>query len=65
MWYFTTHGVGPGTLPKDVSVIKVEEGYNSKGTYGDWVKTSRPLTIHEIKYYDLREQKIEFIKIVE
>lgn len=63
MWYFTTHGTGPGTLPKDVSVLKVEEGVNSKGTMGDWVKTSRPLTQEEIKYYDYREVKIDWIKI--
>lgn len=63
MWYFTTHGTGPGTLPKGVSVEKVLEGTNSKGTVGIWVKPSRPLTQEEIKYYDYREVKIEFIKI--
>ena len=58
MRYFTTHGIGPGTLPKDVEVIKVTEGQNSKGTWGDWLEVSRPLTGAELFQYDIREVEI-------
>ena len=63
MYYFTTHGTGPGTLPKGVTVVEVIEGKNSKGTMGDWIKPSRLLTEEEMKYYDYRECRIELIKI--
>ena len=49
--YFSTHGVGPSTLPSDVNVkeldIKLPNG---------WVtfKTDRPLSDDEIKYYDIQ-----------
>ena len=53
--YWTSHGIGPGTLPKDITVVSVQEGQNSKGTWGDWVETSRELTEEEMNYYDYRE----------
>ena len=29
-WYFTTHGTGPGTIPKDLHVLETREGQNEK-----------------------------------
>lgn len=51
--YFSTHGVGPSTLPSDVNVkeldIKLPNG---------WVtfKTDRPLSDDEIKYYGIQPE---------
>ena len=54
-WYFTTHGVGPGTLPKDVHIIETREGQNEKGTWGDFIKLDGILNTDELKYFDLKE----------
>lgn len=54
-WYFTTHGVGPGSIPKGINVLKVVEGKNDKGTLGDYVLLDAVLNTDELKEYDLRE----------
>lgn len=54
-WYFTTHGVGPGSIPKGINVLKVVEGENDKGTLGDYVLLDAVLNTDELKEYDLRE----------
>ena len=54
-WYFTTHGVGPGTVPKDLNVLEVREGQNEKGTWGDFICLDGVLNTDELDYYDLRE----------
>lgn len=54
-WYFTTHGVGPGTIPSDLNVLEVREGQNDKGTWGDFVCLDGVLNTDELSYYDLRE----------
>lgn len=48
-WYITKHGIGPGTLPKDVKVGKVEDLDN----YYTIVCIDRPLSMDELKYYDI------------
>lgn len=54
-WYFTTHGVGPGTIPSDLNVLEVREGQNDKGTWGDFVCLDGVLNTDELSYYDLKE----------
>lgn len=47
--YITKHGIGPGTLPKDVTLEKVRDLENFMTEI--WV--SRPLTGKELEYYDI------------
>lgn len=54
-WYWTKHGLGPGTLPKDVRVLDVKEGPNRKGTMGDFICLDAVLNTSELKEYDLIE----------
>lgn len=56
-WYFTTHGVGPGIIPKDLKVLEIREGTNDKGTHGDYICLDGVLSTDELKFYDLRELK--------
>ena len=53
--YITTHGIGPGTLPKDVSVFKTED--ISSGRIAIYI--SRPLTSEELKQYDIKPEWIQ------
>ena len=54
-WYFTLHGYGPGTIPKDLKVLEVKEGRNDKGTLGDFICLDGVLNTSELKEFDLRE----------
>lgn len=54
--YVTTHGTGPGTLPKDVNLIKSED-INSNGRVAIYV--DRPLTKEELEKYDIRPEWIQ------
>ena len=54
-WYFTTHGVQPGSLPDDVNIIEVRDGVNDKGTEGTFVLLDAILNTSELKYYDMKE----------
>ncbi len=54
-WYFTTHGLGPGTIPKGVHVLDTQEGQNKKGTWGDFILLDAVLNTDELKQYDLIE----------
>lgn len=54
-WYFTTHGVGTGTIPKDLHVLEVREGQNDRGTWGDFICLDGVLNTSELQKYDLRE----------
>lgn len=51
--YFSTHGTGPGTKPKDVRVREMDWDLPS-----GWVaiKTDRPLTGAELDYYDIQPE---------
>ena len=53
--YITTHGIGPRTLPKDVSVFKTED--ISSGRIAMYI--SRPLTSEELKQYDIKPEWIQ------
>ena len=55
-WYFTTHGVQPGSIPKDLNVLDIQEGRNDKGTLGTYVCLDGVLSTSELKEYDMIEK---------
>jgi len=54
-WYFTTHGVQPGSIPKDLNVLEVRDGQNKKGVWGTYVCLDGVLYTDELRYYDMIE----------
>ena len=54
-WYFTTHGTGPGTIPKDLRVLETREGQNEKGTWGLFILLDGVLSTDELYEFDLKE----------
>ena len=56
-WYFTTHGVGPGAIPKDLKVLEIREGQNDKGTWGEYVCLDGILNTDELSTFNMRELK--------
>ena len=52
-WYYSKHGMGPGTIPKDVNVVDWYEDDN----YNTWIALDGVLTTQELREYDLKEQK--------
>lgn len=54
-WYWTKHGLGPGTLPKGVNVLDAKDGQNQKGTWGVFVLLDAVLNTDELEQYDLIE----------
>ena len=54
-WYFTTHGTGPGTIPKDLMLLETREGQNKKGTWGDFICLDGVLNTSELREFDLIE----------
>lgn len=50
-WYFTTHGVQPGSVPKDLNVLEVKDTPN--GTY---FALDGILNTSELKEYDIKEK---------
>ena len=50
-WYFTTHGVQPGSVPKGIEILDVIDTAN--GTY---FCSDRVLNTSELKYYDIKEK---------
>ena len=55
-WYFTTHGVQPGSIPKDLKVLETRDGQNDKGTWGTYVCLNGVLNTGELKKYDMIEK---------
>lgn len=53
--YLTKHGVGPGTLPKDVKLVKWEDLDN----YYTAIWTDRFLTTKELQQYDIFPEYIQ------
>ena len=53
--YITKHGVGPGTLPKDVELLNWEDLPNYKTA----IYLDRPLTVKELEYYDIYPEWIQ------
>lgn len=52
-WYYSKHGMGPGTIPPDVNVVDWYEDDN----YNTWIALDGVLTTQELREYDLKEQK--------
>ena len=50
-WYFTTHGVQPGSIPKDLNVIEIKD--TPEGTY---VALDGILNTSELEEYDMKEK---------
>ena len=50
-WYFTTHGVQPGSIPKDLNVLDIIDTDN--GTY---VALDGILNTSELRQYDMKEK---------
>lgn len=55
-WFFTRHGVQPGSVPKDVEILDIVDTPN-----GTFVKLNRFLSTKELDYYDLVEKAPEGI----
>lgn len=56
--YITKHGIGPGTLPKDVNLVKWEDLDN----YRTAIWTDRFLTTQELEDYDIYPETIQECK---
>ena len=50
-WYKTNHGIGPGTIPKDLHVIDTIESR----FYGDFICLDGILNTGELDHYDIKE----------
>lgn len=55
-WFFTRHGVQPGSIPRDVEILDIMDTPN-----GTFVKLNRFLSTKELDYYDLVEKAPESI----
>lgn len=55
-WFFTRHGVQPGSVPRDVDILDILDTPN-----GTFVKLNRFLSTKELDYYDLVERAPETI----
>lgn len=53
-WYHARHGVGPGTIPSGVKLLKVVE--DPENSWKDYFLLDRALTTQELKEYDLKEK---------
>lgn len=50
-WYLSRHGIGPGTIPSGVKIIKcIDDGWDT------YMLLDRLLTTEELKFYDLKEK---------
>ena len=59
-WFFTRHGVQPGSVPKDVEILDIID--TAEGTF---VKFNRFLSTKELNYYDMVEKAPEGITSAE
>lgn len=50
-WYFTTHGVMPGSVPKGLTILDIVD--KPEGSY---FLTDKVLTTDALKYYDIKER---------
>lgn len=55
-WYFTTHGVQPGSVPKGIKILDIKDGKNKKGTRGTFFASDRVLNTSELDRYDIKEE---------
>lgn len=54
-WYLCKHGIGPGALPKDVTVLETVEDETSP--YRVYVALDKVLTTSELKQYEMKEAR--------
>ena len=59
-WYFTMHGVQPGSIPKDLNVLEIIDT-----AIGTFVKLDGILNTSELKKYDMKEKAPTNDKLVE
>ena len=52
-WYFTKHGVGPGSVPSGVDIWNIRDGVNRNGMPGEFFSIRVCLSDEEVKEYDL------------
>lgn len=50
-WYFTTHGVQPGSIPNDLNVLEIKDTPN-----GTFVALDGILNTSELRKYDMKEK---------
>ena len=50
-WYFTTHGVQPGSIPNDLNVLEIKDTPN-----GTFVALDGVLNTSELRKYDMKEK---------
>lgn len=51
-WYFTTHGVQPGSVPNDINIEKIIDTPN-----GSYFLSNKVLTTQELNEYEIKERK--------
>ena len=51
-WYYTKHGIGPGAIPKGVTVLDTVE----TDDWGTYVLLDKMLTTKELEDYEIKEQ---------
>lgn len=56
-WYFTRHGVQPGSVPKG---LDIEDIIDADG--GSYFLTNRVLTTDELNFYEIKEKMPSRIK---
>ena len=50
-WYFTTHGVQPGSVPHGLEILEVRDTPN-----GTFFKTNKVITTKALNWYDIKEK---------
>lgn len=59
-WYLSKHGLGPGTIPSDCTVVDTKEHPTNRWKL--YIALDRMLTTQELNYYDLKEEVPEALK---
>lgn len=50
-WYFTTHGIQPGSVPRGLDILEIKD--RPEGSY---FLTNKVLTTDALNYYDIKER---------
>ena len=58
-WYFTKHGVQPGSVPKGIQILDIIECADGSGSY---FKSDKVLTTKELNDFEIVEKKPEGLK---
>ena len=54
-WYYTKHGVGPGSVPRDITILKC--AYDEENDpWGEYFLSDKLLTTDDLRRYDLKEK---------